>query len=409
MVLLGLLAMPLILAKKQALISEVRTMNYGTLTDAKNGINQFFASGNGAYPCPANLFLSENDADFGMSSDCTFANVLECTDPSWKLAINGGICKTDNTADAIVIGALPFATVKMPQGFALDYWNNKIIYAVTHKQTDVATYVNGAGEIRLLAADDPVSVANGTDDGVPDLVTTQYDLVLLSTGLNARGGYSKDGVEITACGSALNGYDFENCNFDNTFMIDRDPGNNTASLRSDAAGVNYYDDWVLAQETPPVATWFQHEDNSTYPNDYVLTLSTKIGIGTTTPGDDDNTVSLDVIGPIRVQSDSGVGGRVKSDSICNNSDCFDPHIITEISPDMTCAAGSSASYTFDRPMTELSASSVKCTSLEQDSGGTFGDDNMLRVDTSIFAPGNCPVGERIIGFDATGAIVCAIQ
>lgn len=413
LVVLGLLAMPILLAKQQELISEVRNINYGSISNAKEGINQFYASGNGAYPCPANLYLGENDTDYGISSDCTFASVLECSDPDWKLAVNGGICKTDSSPEAIIIGALPFATLKMPQGQALDYWGNKLIYAVTHKQTDISTYTNYGGEINVLAADDPEQVHLGNEDGDPDLVPRKYDIFIFSTGLNALGGYTKDGNETQNCGGALDGYDHENCDFDNLFMIDRNPDVNTGSLRSDVAGANYYDDWASLQEVPPVSTWFQHEDNPSYPNDYVLTLSTKVGVGTTTPGegpdpgDTDATVSLDVTQDIRVEADAGVGGRIKSDSICNEDNCFDPNIITGVSMDMTCAGGVNPTYPKDRPVTELSLSSVKCTSITEDGSSPIGNDNILRVDTGQIPPGACPTGDRAIGFDATGAILCA--
>ena len=405
LVVLGLLVMPIILAKKQEIIKEVRTINSGSLSNAREAINQFYASGNGAYPCPANVFLGEGDADFGVSSDCTFANVLECSDPDWKLTANGGICKTDNTTEAIIIGALPFATLRMPQEEGLDYWGNKILYAVTHKQTDIATYSNYGGEIRILAADDPIQVQLGLEDGVPDLVARKYDIFLFSTGLNALGGYTKDGNETAACGGTLDGYDHENCDFDNLFMIDRDPDNTTASARSDVSGTSYFDDWVTIQEVPPVSTWFQHEDNTLYPNDYVLTLSTKIGIGTTTPGTDDMTVSLDATDAIRVESNAGVGGRTKSNQICNDANCFDPNIITGSSADMTCAGGTAPGYSLNRPVTELSGSSVKCTSGTSDGSAPIGNDNPIRLNTGMFN-GNCDTGDRAIGFDATGAVVC---
>ena len=51
----------------------------------------------------------------------------------------------------------------------------------------------------------------------------RYDMFLFSTGYNGTGGYTKDGVAITACGDATTGFEQENCDFDNVFFIDRRP------------------------------------------------------------------------------------------------------------------------------------------------------------------------------------------
>ena len=399
LLLLGLLVMPIIQARKHEVVKEIREINYGSIQNSIKGVNQFFGSGNGAYPCPASLTLAEGDTDFGVSGDCTLANVRLCTDPLWPA--NEGICKTDNTVDAIIIGGIPFTTLKMPQEQSLDYWGNKLIYAVTHKQTDQVTYATNTGEIRLLAMDDPVGVLNATEDGIPDQLANLYDLFVFSTGSNGTGGYTKDGNPITPCGNAATGYEFENCNFDNIFFIDRNSDVDGADARSDVIGATYYDDWTIAQQVPPISTWFQHEDNPTYVNrDYVLTLSTRVGIGTTTPDE-----SLEVMGAIRSENNGIEGGRIKSDSICNDTDCFDPEMITGTFTDMNCTA--SLTFPVPRVVTELSNGTVTCSTALDTLGNPIGGGNNLQVDTGVFSAVPCAGGQIAVGIDATGGLLCA--
>tara|TARA_R110001592_G_scaffold3525_26_gene20137 strand:- start:5756 stop:7045 length:1290 start_codon:yes stop_codon:yes gene_type:complete len=398
LVVISLIALPMIQAQTQQIADKIYKGNYGTLANAEQGINQFFGSGAGVYPCPASLTLAEGDTGFGVSGDCTLTNVRLCTDAAWPAS--EGICKTDNTPDAIIIGGVPFATLQMPQDESLDYWGNKVFYAVTQKQTDPATYATNAGEIRILAADSALQVAAGTADGVPDQLGSFYDMILFSTGSNGVGGYSKDGVAIGVCGNATTGFESENCDLDNVFFVDKNPNADDGAIRSDVAGVNYYDDWTRAQETPPISTWFQHNS----PTNFVLTLATKVGIGTTDPSD-----SLEVMGAIRVEPTASFTGRLKSDSICNESNCFDPDIITHTSLDMSCE--SSAEFPYKRAVTEIRDSSTKCsTGLVPNPGSgpayiPYGDGNNVSVDATKFNAFTCGGGQVAAGF-VNGDLVC---
>ena len=160
------------------------------MSNAQDAINQFFISGNTFYPCPANVSAQAGDADFGISGDCTLSNIKLCTNPLWDNT--EGICKTEDTPNAIIIGSIPFSTLRMSEDLALDYWGNRIMYAVTLSQANQTTYNTTAGKIVLLAADDPLDVANGIADGNPDALSQLYDIFLFSTGVNGAGGYSKD-------------------------------------------------------------------------------------------------------------------------------------------------------------------------------------------------------------------------
>ena len=385
LVVLGLIIMPIIQSQKYNVVKEMRQVNYGAIQNSIDGINQYFESGNGAYPCPASLTLGEGNTGFGLSGDCTLTNVKLCTDLSWPAT--EGICKTSNSSDAIIIGGIPFSSLGMPQEEALDYWGNKLIYAVTQTQTNNTTYATGAGQIRIMGVDNPVLVAQSLEDGIPNQISGLYDLFVFSTGYNGTGGYTKDGNAITACGSASSGYESENCNFDNVFFIDRNPDNDSSG-RSEASGAAYFDDWTTAQKSLPISTWFKNENNM----NYVMTLATRVGVGTTDPD-----YALDVAGSIRTQSTGGGSpdGNIITADICNDtSDCFSPNLVSAPSavPSMDCRDLTTG---INRVVTAIGDSAVTC-------------DTVLDVPPATFSDQNCAaLGKSAIGIDASGGLICA--
>ncbi len=403
LIVLGLIVTPIMQSYNIKVKKESKQVTRGSLKNAQNSINQYYASGNGAYPCPASLTLGESDVDFGKSGDCTLANIKLCTDQSWKS--NEGICKTDDTANAVIIGGVPFATIKMNQENALDYWGNKIIYAVTFEQTDNATFTANSGQIRVNAVDDPLLVQSGFEDGIPEEKTNTIDFFLFSTGSSSGGGFTKDGIAITSCGNALNGYESENCNFDNRFFYDTNPNNNTASAFSEVVGVNFYDDITLGQESVPESTWFQHPDNASYTDDFVMTLSTAIGIGTTTPNE-----TIDVVGDIRTN------GGIETDSICdiNNIECFDPELITGTRDEMECDADNTLYG--NQAVMRLANNQVYCGSAIYSDApnippplqGMPIEGEAITVDTNVINDNTCDDGELISGIKLNGDVICVV-
>lgn len=404
LVVLGFVALPIIRSYSGDLEKEAYNTTSGSLVETITGINQFFFSDNSRYPCPTDMSLAEGDANFGLEGSCDLASILLCGPTSPWLA-SGGICKTDNTANAIVIGGVPFGTLKMSQDTQIDFWKNKFIYAVTHSQTKQLSYSTGGGKINVLAADNPLNVANSTEDGVPDVLSIPYDMFLFSTGETGVGGFTSRGMANDVCGDLTTGLEHENCDFDNTFFIAVDPYDNASNAFGRVPGVNFFDDITRMQISPPLATWFQHTDNPTYTDkDYVLTLATKVGIGTKEPDE-----TLHVVGDIRAEVMlSGDGGNLKSDLLCNESgSCFDPVIITDTLPQMNC--DSDASFPLQRAVTRVANSEVKCNTALDDSGNPIGGGNNLRVDNSKFGTMDCGgSGEIAQGIDASGDLICVV-
>ena len=419
LIVLGLLVTPLIRTFKTDIISRSVGETKSALAVSSAAINQFLVSGNGSYPCPANLLLKDGDDGFGESVDCSAAAACSGT---W-VASGLGICKKGGDGpNAIVIGAVPFASMKMQQEKTLDFWGNKIMYAVTLYQTNNATFADDDGEITVLVVDHPKEVYEGTADGVPEEYTDVGDFFLYSTGSNGRGGYTKDGVALAACGdAAVDGYENENCNWidtgpgDVTFFIDRNPDLKDANAFSTNEGVTMFDDITLLQVAPDKALWFQHPENTTYSDDYVITFSNKVGVGTSTPSiaildtglPIELDIAVDVVGNVRTE------GRIISDSICDSLDpndfstqkCFDPELITGTKSEMRCDADDSM-YGKQGVM-KLSDSQVVCNSATNNVG-TVIEGVAMRVDTSKINPKECDTGEIVIKILQNGEVHCDI-
>jgi len=418
LIVVGFMVVPVMRTYKVSMTKEAFQGTYGTLSMAIDGINQYYASDNGAYPCPADLSLQEGDAGYGVASNCVLANIELCGGPTW-FTTGGGICKTEDTNDAIIIGGLPFASLKMSDEDSFDSWKNKYIYAVTFRQTDNTTYKTDNGNIRIkyLPKDDtPEFIKDGTN------TTILYDMFIFSTGESGVGGYTKKGQPLTAC-MDINidpRYETENCDFDDVFFALHyaPPGELRTSAYSTVLDGSspepFFDDITNMQRFVPANTWYQHEDNPSYANiDFVLTQATKVGIGTTTPDDPYIGTTLMVKGDIQAAvTASPNGGHLESDSVCaeNDADCFDPEIITGAVESMNCF--SSNSYVSDDPsvvraVKKLADSSVTCTNGATAAGAPIETDGeILEVDTSKFNPVPCPNDWLAIGIDANGDLKC---
>lgn len=399
LVIIGLITVPLMQMYKINLVQESLSRTRGSLANIEDAINQYHATDHFVYPCPASVSLSEGQANFGASVDCSIlASLKLCTSPTWSTT--EGICKTDDTTDAVIIGAVPFSHLKMQQEKALDFWGNKILYAVTFEQTNIATFTTNNGTIRVKAVDNPAAIQAGTEDGIPEEKTSSVDFFLFSTGSSGVGGYTKDGVLIQACGDATTGFEHENCDFDDIFFYKENPNDDDAGAYSEVLGASFFDDITRAQLSLPEPLWFPHPDNGTYTEDYLLTLSTHIGIGPepiTNPAE-----------AIEVQGNIRINGMLKSNEICNitEADCFAPELITGEMDEMKCDPVGDTMDGYQAVM-ELSSGQVHCNSPVDSSNAPI-DGVTLQVDTSVIHE-QCPPWHFVSGITPSGAVICVDQ
>lgn len=375
------------------LISDTR----GRFSRIENALNQYFSAGHGAYPCPASLIIGEGNADYGVSYPTPacddLSTIRECTTPEWDDTGNEGVCKTSSVdGTAVLIGAVPFDTIGLTQHETLDVWGNKIIYAVTYEQTKSTTFGTNPGQIEIWAyVDDDTDTST---PGIPQDITSASDMtdfLLLSTGENAAGAYTAEGVLTSACPILTNNIESENCDFDNTFFLDVNPDNPDEGSRNYGNQLAYYDDLTRYQGSVPETIWFPHPDQP----DHVMTLSTRVGIGTNTPQE-----TLDVNGNIRAD------GAVKTDTICGPTDtnCFNPRFVTENNP----CIGNINSSGFPAVVLEMTSNTLRCAGGLNNDGSEIGNSSTFSFSNN-FSTTTC-TGQRVqAGFDASGEPICVDQ
>lgn len=377
LLIIGLIVTPLVAAYNIYIYDYKKNETRGTLTEIRDTINLYIQA-NGRYPLPARLDLTEGAANFGTEGS---PNPALCSGAGWYTA--DGMCSTDGTPSAVLIGAVPVDILGLGSNKTLDYWGNKILYAVSKPQTDALTYSSSGARVVLQHLDlgTPRSAVT-----LPDL----YDMVLVSFGETGKGAYTDATVLVSPCVGAVAENEDENCDFDNVFLLDKDPddvlNNSTASHVSDGT---FYDDLTLDQQEFPRDHWYQHDPDPSF----VISQANRVGIGTTDPQ-----ARLHVVG--NVQAD-----EILTDSICDEdlTGCFDPEIIAGDVPEMDCNANSVPGI---EPVLSIGNSQVECASAV-DAGGNPVDGRAFVFDNSHFNWVNCgAAGQLMTGIDASGSPIC---
>lgn len=304
---------------QQKSISQTDT----ALMNVTNAVNAFIAT-NGRYPRPASLIAVEGATDFGTEGPAT---PPDCDDTSWRTTT--GMCLSPN--GAVLVGGVPFQVLGINPDVALDFWNQRIVYAVTLSQTDDTTYVpDGGGAITTQAINrDPADPTTPFIETIMDVdtgVTEIDDMLLLSHGREGRGAYSRDGQLVQACDASL--YEGVNCEYTHHFFRDVHPENRSWGSRSLAQNTDYYDDFTRVQLSIPVDNWRRSENPLS--DNFLVTQVSRIGVGT--QGEPFERVHI--IGDLRATDE------MRSNQLCRDGavDCFTPAMIGGDLPQMDCRA-----------------------------------------------------------------------
>lgn len=372
LVVIGLLITPMLMLVNAKFHSQRMLDTRAKFSNMESALTEYVRR-NGRYPRPASLTAYEGDADYGIEFAVGTAPA-ECPDVEAN-----GLCVTEDTgtlapfSDSVIIGAIPFNTLKIPPEDTLDSWGNRIIYAVTDYKTDAATYVrDGQGTLRFSALDD------FNKDVIPELINeggghsyTRYDMILVSTGPTGKGGYTANGQLIGICveDPANPENEDENCDFDAFFMLDENrrtdtrlqadggtrireadlldplvPGNGTRNV---IEGPRFYDD--LTHDIQSVSfnlDWVENTAVPEYRTEYVVTEAKRFSIGLNTPPE----YAVHVAGDIRASEKSDPAdplnplteGRLFAPEICSTSPdlCIAPGMIANTPADTSAAAAS---------------------------------------------------------------------
>lgn len=256
----GFMLIPLTTVYKNYKLQKERAITDESVSYTSSIIAQY-PSANGRYPCPSDRSLVPGDALYGQEQ---YAGIPDCeititVDPDTGLTINTvvphGICRavgprdTDDAGtenDPVIIGGIPIATLlgsgnKVGSTYVLDGWGNQLTYAVSDRLCDPSkTSTKGDYRRGVIAAvdefDQPTAGIGMADMDIPPDGTEDANghFVVLSHGPTGVGGFTTQGAQIAPCN--VDTLDGENCDNDFTFR--------SALGKSDAEGVNFYDDMI---------------------------------------------------------------------------------------------------------------------------------------------------------------------
>ena len=365
----GLLFLPLIKAYDTYVIKKKVEDSRDAVSLSASLVTQYRAN-EGGYPCPADAGLPSTDANYGVSQ-CTSVHLVsvgDCT-PSGGLCLISGDrdADGDSVMDPVLVGGIPFATLKTDlDGIALvsnqaftDAWGNRIMYAVTASLTSLSTYnyYNGV----ISAVDEYGFPTAGVDQDA--------HFAVFSPGRDNRGGFSREGALLSVCSNDANSEDYINCDGDAVFI--------QAKGYYLALGADYYDDDILFGKEVNQDIWIYEQDKSN-----VRTAVTgNVGIGTNNP-----TTKLDV-------QDSSGNALISTDNsilvkeICKKSDptkCFEIETIT-------------------------GSGTIRCGDAKEVMTGISEGEDLCEEPTYLppFPDQNCPAGQWITGYKSNGAIICS--
>lgn len=343
MTMLGLILVPLISQFNRWKIDNERGLTIQRYASINKAISDYYFE-NDSYPCPARPDAKPEDADYGQAA---------CGNPDLNFSGN-----------TVMIGAVPFATLKIPTETGLDGWSNKITYAVTAAQTiaPVPPATLAPAAIRIRGGQQMNEYV--CDMTVVDLAPGGVHYLLVSHGPSATGAFTADGTQRGSCPAAGAAADAENCINDNQFV-------NSACMESTVNGPEFYDDMVEYKANVPTRIWM---DTLSANGDIVSNVE-NIGINNTNPK-----TSLHVRGNIKALN-------TDSSTICaeDGEDCFTSTMIGGTDPLMKCDSNPASTSS---AMSGIGEARAKC-----QSGYTA-----FKVE--------CPDGHFIKRLEADGGLVC---
>ncbi len=190
----------------------------------------FFQKANGYLPCPASRIVGYDNANYGVSVDCSSATATAA--PAGTVNIDNGTGAADTYQ--VRVGAIPTRTLGLPDAAALDAFGNRLSYMIIRSLgVDSATYTgfSSAQPTDLFQVVDKVGapIYGGSNAQI-------IKYVVLSHGADGKGAFNKNGVRALACPTIPK--DSENCDDDKLVM--QGAINDTVAT----SNVAYYNDYV---------------------------------------------------------------------------------------------------------------------------------------------------------------------
>lgn len=193
--------------------------DYATVTSTSNKLDTIrealltFKKKTHRLPCPAPGNVAPTDATYGVEA----ASCDPASCPS------GMTC----TADNMIIGTVPFASIGMNAEAALDSWDNRVTYAVDYSHVTNSGSGHGRISVRDISGNE-ITASSVFGKGI---------FVLVSHGKNGNGAWSEQGTAVATCTVVSGADDIENCDGDSVFA--------SSTINTGDINTNYYDDVVL--------------------------------------------------------------------------------------------------------------------------------------------------------------------
>jgi prepilin-type N-terminal cleavage/methylation domain-containing protein len=238
---LGLLMLPLIHFYNLHQIQERIRQSDGHLITIQSAL-QKFAIRNGRYPLPSAYGLGPGVANYGQE----YGGGIPACAPGMT-----NICRTTGFRDLlppagndpVLIGAVPFAALGLPQKISIDGYGRKITYAVSETMTVAATFQDDRGVIKI------VDRSGGNTSGT----NNNAHYAVISHGKDGKGAFTQDGVLVQPCTPA--GQDLENCDNDGSFNNNFDFLPEYVRYAVDPPGAQHFDDYTRYSITTTGDTW----------------------------------------------------------------------------------------------------------------------------------------------------------
>lgn len=397
MLIVGLLAVPFMQKLHADDLKRKRDVTRANFDAINAAIADYYFQW-GYYPCPADLTRSPADPDYGQEvrvpgtppGACGGAGIAALDGRDVDYDGPAGALHPDGTPERLLVGGVPFATLRLPVSAALDAWSGKFSYVVSEALT--------AGVINF---DRGAITMWGFNEVSPDVfvegqMTDRAHYALVSHGENGVGGYSADGVLMQPCPAAGTSAPKEqkNCSFTDRIYF----GAMESSL---LRGPDYNDDITYSQDAVPTRIWIEATND-----DDIVSGVQNIGIGTRTPIQDP-AVQLDVVGNVRASASALATSLCSpaappSPAVNQPANCHSPQAI----------GGAGIGCWADNPNQVPPPAAGVMTGIagvtESQNLYNFYDGARCRqvFTAGVIGASTCPPGQAVTGIDASGGIVC---
>lgn len=234
-----------------------------------------FIDDNQRLPCPAGPNRPSSNMQYGME------DVAGCG-TAGAYTLNGGVASsppggpaTGPSGNRVLIGVIPFRTLKVKEALTRDGYGRRLTYAVTKDLTRPNSMPIGSP-----FPDGTIRVENAF--GVP--LTTTARFVSVSHGANGRGAYVRNGARVSCPTPAVSPTERKNCDDDNSNvfvadfaqddyddMVSYDFTNNSSLLPPLCMGNNALQwdgvQWVCTQSKAPKNELFSTPGTYTWTKD----------------------------------------------------------------------------------------------------------------------------------------------